>query len=335
MEKNNLKLDIVSLVQLIIKWHKELVIILLSTIILSFAISFLITPLFKSTVVMFPTATNSVSKVLLSQSYGSSDDILGFGESEQTEQMLQILHSTDLRTIVIDEFDLMNHYEIDTSSSNKLSRLFKKYEKNISFRRTEFMGVEIEVYDKDAQMSCDIANGIAALYDTIKNKMQRERSYDAFMIVEKEYKHLKQQVQMKEDSLSVLRKMGINDYESQSEVFNDRLANEVARNNQAGINALKKQIDILSLYGSGYVSLRDELEYEKKRLSELQGKYEEARVDAYQNIPQKFVVERAFKAERKAYPIRWLIVFSATLSAFILSLLILILLEYYKEHLVK
>lgn len=332
MENSNLRLDLLSLVQIIVKWKKELGIVIISTIVLSFAISFLITPLYKSTVIMFPTATNSVSKVLISQSYGSSDDIMGFGESEQTEQMLQILHSSDLRLKVIDKFDLLNHYEIDTSSSYKMTKLFRIYNKRITFRRTEFMGVEIEVLDTDAKMACDMANGIAAIYDSIKNNMQRERSLQAYRVVDQEYKHLLQQVKMKEDSLGVLRKIGVNDYESQAEVLNEKLANEVARNNQSGINALKKQIDILSQYGGAYVSLRDELEYEKKRLSELQGKYEEAKVDAEQNIPQKFIVERAFIAEKKAYPIRWLIVFTSTLSVMLLSILALAFFDKYKQY---
>ena len=186
MENNNFKFDLIFLLKLLNKWRKEITIIVISTVILSFLGSYLITPLFKSSVIMFPAATNSVSKVLISQSFGGKDDILGFGESEQTEQMLQILNSSDLRNKVIQKFDLLNHYEIDTTSKFKLSKLYKIYESNIKFKRTEFMGVEIEVYDKNAQMACDLANNIAALYDTIKNSMQHERSYQAFKIVEAE-----------------------------------------------------------------------------------------------------------------------------------------------------
>ena len=47
-------------------------------------------------------------------------------------------------------------------------------------------------------------------------------------------------------------------------------------------------------------------------------KYEEAKVDATEFIPHKFVVTSAFKAERKSYPIRWIIVVVTVLSTFLL-----------------
>jgi hypothetical protein len=41
-------------------------------------------------------------------------------------------------------------------------------------------------------------------------------------------------------------------------------------------------------------------------------------MDATQDIPRKFVVTSAFKAERKSYPVRWIIVVVTLLSTFLL-----------------
>ncbi|MCK5840290.1 MAG: hypothetical protein KAG99_10600, partial [Bacteroidales bacterium] len=83
----------------------------------------------------------------------------------------------------------------------------------------------------------------------------------------------------------------------------------------------------LAKYGGPYVSLRDALEHEKKQLSLLKTKYEEAKVDAEEELPQKFVVSSAYKAEKKSYPIRWLIVLVTTLAAFMFTVLVVIIIE--------
>jgi uncharacterized protein involved in exopolysaccharide biosynthesis len=296
-----------------------------------FSSSYFITPLFKSQVILFPTSTNAISKALLSNN-PSQEDILEFGEDEQIEQMLQILNSNKIRDSIIAKYDLMHHYQIDDKDPYRITKLFKRYESNVLYKRTENSGVKIIVYDQDAQMAADMANDIAALYDVVKNDMKRLRADQAFRIVEREYDKLKKEIAFKEDSLTALRKLGVYDYESQSEMINRQLAMEIAKGSQENIKRLESRLDILAKYGGPYVSLRDALEHDKKQLSEIRAKYEEAKVDAEQNLPQKFIVSNAYKAEKKSYPIRWLIVVISTLGALFLTILIIITFEQI-EHL--
>jgi len=81
---------------------------------------------------------------------------------------------------------------------------------------------------------------------------------------------------------------------------------------------LDDKLNVLALYGGPYVSLRDALENDRKQLSLIKSKYEEAKIDAEEVLPQKFIVNSAFKAERKSYPIRWLIVLVTAVSSFLL-----------------
>jgi len=327
--KDNINFDSKNFVFFLYNWRKHLSIIAIFTIIFSFIFSssYFITPLYKSKVIMFPVSSNSVSKALLAEHPTGKEDLMELGETEQAEQMLQILNSSLLRSKIIEKYHLMSHYDIDSTANFKWTRLYQKYKENITFSRTEFMAVEIAVLDQDPQIAADIANNIAALYDTIKNNMQRERALQAFKVVEVSYNKQKKSVKEMEDSLTVLRTLGINDYETQSEMFNKQLAKEIAQNNHAGIEAIQKKLDILSKYGSAYVSIRDALLNEKKQLSLLKTKYEEAKVDAEQAIPQKFIVDRAYKAEKKSYPVRWLIVLISTLAALILAVVIIIIIE--------
>ena len=313
------------------KWRKPLIIICLAAAIVSAGISLLITPKYKSAVILFPTSTNSISKALLADNYGGKVDILEFGEEAQTEQLLQILSSNEIRSRVIKKFNLMQHYEIESDSKYKMTRLFEEYNSNITYKRTEYMAVEITVLDKDPQIAADIANYISDQLDSVKNKMQKERAFKAFQIVETEYKKLQNEIRAMEDSLTVLRKMGVNDYETQAEAYNVQLAIALSKNNKEAVRAIEERLKLLGDYGSAYVSLRDELELEKKQLSAIKAKYEEAKVDANQDLPAKFVVDKAYKAERKSYPVRWLIVVLSTVSAFLLSVMTLIIIENFSK----
>ncbi|HOR04897.1 MAG TPA: hypothetical protein PLG54_05215 [Bacteroidales bacterium] len=314
-------------------WGKPLLIVTIIAFFASliFSSSYFIKPKYKSTLIMYPVSTSSISKALLSNTYGIQQDVLEFGAEEQAEQMLQILNSNLIRDRIIAKYDLANHYGIKPREKYRLTKLYKEYENNITFRRTENMAIKVSVLDHDPQTAADIANDIAALFDSTKTAMQRERALKAFHIVEGEYLKKQAEIQQMEDSLVKLRELGVFDYETQTEMINQQLAVEIARGNTRGIQALQAQLDVLARYGGAYVSIRNQLEFEKKQLSDLKAKYEEARVDAFEFLPQKFVVTTAYKAEKKSYPIRWLIVTLTVISSLFLATIIIIVLENYSS----
>ncbi len=321
--------DSTNFIIFLLQWRKPLLFITVAAFVASiiFSSPFFITPKYKSTVIMFPTSSNSISKALLSNVAGEKQDILQFGEDEQTEQMLQILSSNKIRDKIIEKYNLMEHYEINPDAKYKNTKLYNAYDDNVIFRRTEYMAVKITVNDKDPVIAANMANDIAELLDSTKNTMQKERAMKAFKIVEAEYLKLKFEVQEMEDSLTKLREFGVHDYETQAEMINQQLAIELAQGNKAGIKALDDKLAMLAKYGGPYVSLRDALEYEKKQLSEIKAKYEEAKIDANEVLPQKFIVNNAYVAEKKSYPIRWIIVLISTLSAFLLGVIVLAVLD--------
>lgn len=330
VEKNQgLDFDSSNLLLFIFRWRKPLIIVSVLAAVLSaiFSGPYFIPPKFESTVIMFPTSTASISKSLLAKNNPSKEDLLAFGEEEQAEQLIQILNSDEIRNRIIQKYDLRDHYKIDSSEQYVETKLFKEYESNITYKRTEFQSVRVDVLDTDPVLAAAIANDIASLVDSVKNRMQKERAEKAMRIAEAEYLEMKAYVKELEDSLNRMREMGVNDYESMSERFNEYYAKAILENNTRAIAKLEEQLKILSHYGGAYVSIRDMLEHEKEQLSHLRAKYQEARVDAEQTLPHKFIVNSAFPAEKKSYPIRWLIVLVSTVSTFIIALLAIIAYE--------
>ena len=313
------------LCRLLVEYRKPILIILALAALCAviFSAPFFITPLYKSTTVIYPTSSNSISKVLISTTYQSEKDIMNFGEDEQTEQMLQVLNSNRVRDKVISRFNLMEHYDLK-DSKYPVTKLNKLYDSRIKFRRTEYNAVKITVMDSDAALSAQIANEIAEIFDSTMNQMQKEVAIEAYRIVEQEYNTLVAEMNMLEDSLNTLRKLGVFDYESQVEMLSRQLAVELGKGNAQGVKNIQEQLDILAEYGGASYAINERLDNDRLQLSLVKSKYEEAKMDATQDVPRKFVVTSAFQAERKSYPVRWIILLVTVLSTFLLLILCIV-----------
>jgi uncharacterized protein involved in exopolysaccharide biosynthesis len=316
-----------NLLYFIYKWRKQLIVLTIGAIIVSSIISLTIREKYKSTVILFPATTNSISKALLSENNFQKTDVLQFGEEEEAEQMLQILNSDEIRTRICERYNLMQHYGIDSTDKFKRTKLFEEFQSNINFKRTEYMSVKIEVMDWNADTAASIANEIAALHDSTKIMIQRERANQALKIVEREYHAKQKEIQAMEDSLKVINEFGLFDYESQSEVTSEQYAIAISKGDQRAIKSLEEKLKIIGKYGSAYVSLRDNMYMQRKQLNLLKSKYDEAKVDAEQILPQKFVVSNAFPAEKKSYPVRWVIVVVSALATFLIAIIAMLIIE--------
>jgi len=295
---------------LIYIWKKRAVLMGIGLIagIASIIISLLITPMFQSSVIMFPTSNASISKDLLSQNYSGRQSVHGFGEEQQAEQLLQILNSEPIRSRIIQKYELMEHYEISPDEKYPLTRLYETYISNINFRLTEYMSVEILVMDRDPEYAANIANDISALVDTVFNSMTKERAREAFHLVEREYLEAVQKLAAMRDSM-------------------DLLSAQVSENLKTSGDPTNNLIKAISENGALYITMMNMLRYETAMVSDLSLKYKEARLETVQNLPHKFVVEEAYPSEKKTYPKKSLIVIVSTFASLLFALIVLIIVD--------
>jgi hypothetical protein len=114
-------------------------------------------------------------------------------------------------------------------------------------------------------------------------------------------------------------------------MLSQQMAVELGKGNTQGINNIQKQLDILAEYGGASYAINERLDNDRLQLSLVKSKYEEAKMDATQDIPHKFVVTSAFQAERKSYPIRWIIVVVTVLSTFLLLIFCIVFYDRSKD----
>lgn len=273
----------------------------------SIIISLLITPMFQSSVIMFPTSNASISKDLLSQNYTGRQSVHGFGDEEQAEQLLQILNSEPIRARIIQKYKLMEHYEIKSDVKYPLTELYNQYRSNINFRLTEFMSVEISVMDRDPEYAANMANDISDLVDTVYNSMKKERAWEALGLVEREYKEAAESLALLRDSLNLI-------------------SQQLSSGSRSSSDPGSRILNALSENGAMYLTMHN-LAAESQMVSELSLRYKEARLEAEQNLSHRFVVERAFPSEKKAYPKKSLIVIVSTLASLLFALIVLIIVD--------
>ncbi len=244
-----------------------------------------------------------------------------------------MLNADSIKLGIIEKYDLINHYGISSESEFSFTKVFDTYRKNVSFRKTEYMAVIIEVLDKDPVMAANIANDIAALLDSTMHNLQRQRAKIAYEIVGSELLSLKQEISAIEDSLNIIRGLGVIDYISQAEAYHQAHANALLRNDRSAAKALENRLKIISDYGGAYVSLSQILENQLENLSAFKVIYNEARVNYQKEMPVKFLLDKAYPAERKSYPVRWLIVVVGTFSGFLLSFFVFLIIDTVKSKL--
>ncbi len=311
---------------LVFIWKKRRILLIITgaAAVISLVISMLLTPIYRSTAIVFPAATSTVS---FSEQRNAKAAAMDFGEEEQAEQLVQILQSSRVRDKVVEEFDLMKHYDISENDANKHYKLVKKYNDNFLFVRTRYGSIQIDVLDKDPVLAAEMANKIVDLIDTVKNAMIAERTIPAFEINKRKKEQLEAERTAVLAQLDSLSDMGVVSLEARTNLFQAYVDAKSATEKAE----IKKTIDINMQYGSKFDGL-EFIRNEKIRLiEEFLDVYEQAESDANAVFNHKFIVERAVVADKKDKPKRLVIILLATIGAFVFMVFALLLNERIQE----
>lgn len=328
MSENRSTFDSTSL--LLYLWKKRIPIIIITAIgaIGSIVVSLMITELFLSTVVLYPAKSSSVA---FSKGSTRLDNVLLFGEEEEAEQMLQILESSEIRNVIIDKYDLWTKYEIIEDADHAYTDMKEMYSERVTIKRTKYGSVNVEVMDEDRYAAANMANDIAAYYDTVKSRMLQDRSYPAFKYMEQEYEDTKVQIQELVDTLTGLSLLGVEYPNSQSFAEFTRGWATAIIEKPSAVKQFEAKLEMQAQYGPSFSAYFEELEHATQLMVELEEQYKQKKSDYENTLSHKFTVESAYPADKKAYPVRWLIVVMTTMSAFFFAIFLLVAMDKFKE----
>ncbi len=295
-----------NIIDILIKWKLHLIIVVVLTVLLTIFISspIFITPLYKSDAVVYPS------------------NISPYSDENETEQMVQIFQSRDIRDSVVRKFDLARHWKIDSNYKFFASTLNWEYSRKVRVGKTPYEAVEIEVWDPDPMMACNIVNALLDYYNIKVRKMHREK----FNEVVDNYRYITEVKKKELDSLALRAKeLGVNygllDFPNQTrEVMRAILGSGGGAVRMQEAQKMKKNLEEK---GGERELLSGLMIAVSKDYSTLKLDFDRALLDANRHYTYVNLLSKPYPADKKAYPIRWLIVVVSSLAVFFLSALII------------
>ncbi|MEO0312591.1 MAG: hypothetical protein RIQ89_2248 [Bacteroidota bacterium] len=304
----------VSLINFITKHIKHLAIIALVSGVLAAIVSgpWIIKPKYKGTAIVYPSFLYS------------------FSAETPTEQMLQFFKSNEIKENIIKTFNLYAHYGIDSVGATSRSIVGQVYDENVSIKQTEYESIEINVLDTDPRIAAAIADSICAFMNYKARSVQHKQSYDVFKINEQQYHSKKLELDSMEKAAAYYRSTyGFLDMREQTKEYTKAYLKAKATG-KSGSEA-KAMLDTMASKGQEYVALVENLYRVRGHFNDIKIKYEQSIIDTGKILTYTNFVTKPIIPDKKAYPIRWLIVLGAVAGSTLLGLIVLLVLNRSKE----
>jgi len=234
-----------------------------------------------------------------------------YSEESPTEQMIQMLESDAIRDTLCLRFSLDTLYNIEADEPYYKDILYKEYSDHVKFKKTKFESVEIEVLSTSPQVAYEMVKSIIDLYNIQVKTLQDEKLVEAVNTVKIMMEQKKIEMNLLESKLNILRReFGILDYGSQVKNISKEYYKLLARSNvdPNKIAKVKAELDNLKLKGVEYENLSGRLWSVRDSYNNFKLKYEEHIKELNRKKEYAMKIVNPYKADKKTYPVRWLIV---------------------------
>jgi capsular polysaccharide biosynthesis protein len=297
------------------KWKIHIAIIVFCAIILSSIISspLFIKPKYKSSGKAYPVNTQI------------------FSEESESEQMLEDIRSTDNKFRLIEAFHLDKVYKISKNDPLYKTYILAEFDKNISFKKTEFETVEIKVLDESPQRASDMVDSLILYFDQLLQRQFSIKYYEVAEIAKKDLEQKNSEI----DSVSALlsemsKEYNILNYDAQVEAATVGLMEAAARGGDT--RPARELLENLKENGIKFNRLHRQLNSFEHVADSLKIQYDLGISQGRKKITYSIIVERPFPADKKSYPVRWLIVLLSTLAALTASVVTVLFIDYIRER---
>ena len=293
-----------SLVQLVLKWKWHIIIITVVAALCGavFSSSMFITPLYKSVAVAYPA------------------NISPYSDESETEQMLEIINSSSIMDSIVEKYNLWEDYKINKADQFAKTYMINEYRSKVKIGKTPNEAVSISVMDKDPFVACDIAKDILNFYDQKVHNLHTQKVGEVVAMYERQLNEKQRNIDSLKDRLTTIStEFGVTDYSSQ--------AREVTRGYLSGSAKATELKNNLETYGAEAVDLRTKIEAEANTYVSTKVDYEQNLRFYYSDLTYSNIVTEPFPADKKAFPVRWVVVALSALGALLLSIVVIFIIE--------
>ncbi len=270
-----------------------------------------IKPRYKSEAILYPSNLNKYS------------------EESSSEQMIQLLGASEIRDSIVKAFNLYDHYEID-SIKNKSHRteMIKQYDQNVSINKTEYESVNIVVYDTDPVYAAGIIDSMIVYFNKKARALQREKSYEVLHMAKSRMQIKKAEMDSMEIIIQGYRdKFGLLDYKTQAQEYARAYGKALQSGSPRAISETKQMLFTLGDKGGEFNSLTEHLWRIRGTYNDLKQDYENSINDVTKELTYENLITQPVPADKKSYPIRWLIVVVSVFCSLFMAFLLLLFLD--------
>jgi tyrosine-protein kinase Etk/Wzc len=197
------KIGLLDFLILLVKWKTKLLIVLLSTLIISYLLIYLfVDEKFEATALIIPSDQEQSSMTSLLKNISGIP--LNFGGLKQKTGNIDlyttIIYSRTNLELLLDKFDLQKEYNVD-----KRWKALKLLKDNIVTLITEETAFEIKVTDKSPKKASEMANFIIQNLNSTIISLNITKAHDNRIFLEGRFDEIKKNLALYEDSLKLFQ----------------------------------------------------------------------------------------------------------------------------------
>ena len=293
-----------SLVQLVLKWKWHIIIITVVAALCGaiFSSSLFITPLYKSVAVAYPA------------------NISPYSDESETEQMLEIINSVSIMDSVIEKYDLWTDYKINKADQFAKTYMINEYRSKIKISKTPYEAVSVNVMDKDPFVACNIAKDILNFYDKKVHDLHTQKVAEVVEMYDRQLKEKQRNIDsLKRRYTEICTTYGISDISSQSREATKSLLGGSAKASEMQAN--------LEQYAAELIDLHTKIAAEGNTYVATKVDYEQNLRFYHSQLTYSNIITEPFPADKKAFPVRWVVVALCGLGALLLSIVVIFVIE--------
>lgn len=304
--------SLVGTIRVFVKWWKHIAaMVVIAAIMASIFSVFVMDEWFYSWSTLYPT-----NQALSDRSVIFNNDNAGqleyFGSKADVNRVLTIANSAPVINYILDSFKMAEHYDIDTTKKYWRTIVTKKFEKNYEVKKTERDAIEISLYDTDPKVASAIVNAVVDKVDQLNKEHVNESKWKLYNLLSEQLVQQQSKVEAYEDSLaSLTARYGI----------------KVSSGADGTVIVTGNDVKAVQLYKT-ILEKQDNTITELNHRSNIQ---EQMKVSLGTNNSSLFIIEKAFPADRREKPVRWLVVTLTVLITAFVSLLGVLLIEQVRD----
>ena len=285
-----------------------------------------------------------------------------YGTGEDMDRLMTLAESDLLADFLIDNFQLYDHYWIDTSDVKKDFRVMEVFRSQYKVLKTKHDAIEILVQDVEPNMAVKIADAARIKVNELAQEMIRNSQKQQLAMMEMNLSSREVKLDSLEQALLInrnkygifnpatqsrdlpellLKKSGklseergrLEELKKHSSIPKDTIifSNARIKGLENQVTSLKRQVALFNEGFSDYEVLyrmhqiqKDEMAFEGQRLKQLQAAYNS-------EFTALTVIEKATTPRDKSRPKRSIIIIASVLLAFVLSCVAALITDTYKS----